>query len=421
MFQWATYQLKAGALQFVTYIVIVIALLLSMLLLYTHLNVKFMAQGKAQIEAIRLAENSIIRCLHEDFDGNDSLVLTSGENTFVSIKTTPWGIFDLVIAKSRIRDKSFEKSALIGGKTPLDIDLALCIQDHAQALQVAGNTSINGNAYVGRYGIKPGQIKGRYYTNDKLVYGEIIPTLGFPELKPEKENHLNNLQDYYSKENQNPVFFDLSQTSQLSQSFFKPAKYFYASEPVFLFSKQLSGHIIIQSGQHIYVDASNQLKDVVLIAPEITIGPDFKGQIQAVATQTLSVGTGVDLDYPSALVITPKRHSENKLPQLHIAQDCKIKGSIAYLKGDLSLPGQNAHSHVFVGESTKVYGQIYSSYNLELKGTVYGHVLANQFLTEHEGNIYINHLLDTRIIAQPVSAEFGGLLFNQNQVVSWMY
>ena len=323
-------------------------------------------------------------------------------------------------SKAIVRDKSYQKIAFIGGKTPVSKDLALYLQDNAQALQIVGNTKIEGDAYVGSYGIKPGQMSGQSYTNSHLVYGKIYASQELPKLQLEKEQYLQTIENHYLDTNSNVEFFDLNLTKSLSQSFLKPTRYFFSSESIALFSKDLSGNIVIQSKQHIYIDASCQLKDVILIAPEITIGKAFKGQIQAFASQNLTLKSDVELEYPSALVVLPQLNFEYKLPQLHIGSNCKIKGSIAYLNGNDTSLEQQTFSHLRIEESTQIYGQIYSNYNLELKGDVFGHVLTNQFITSHKGSLYINHLLDVGINAFPVSNEFAGLWFNEKQVVSWV-
>jgi len=421
MLKSKTYKLKAGALQLVMYVIIVIGVLLSMFILYFHLNTKLIAQHNSQLEAISLADEGMRRSLELDFDYGDSLELANNDYSKTVLRKSHWGIYDVVTSTSTVRDKSFQKVGLVGGKTPLNPNLALYLQDNQQALQVVGNTKITGDAYVGEYGIRPGMISGLSYTNNQLVYGKSFNSGFLPKLEFTKEKYLKKLISRGVDEMGEVIPFDLNLTSSIRNSFNEPPQFFYSTQAISLFSKALYGNIIIQSDEQIYVNESSDLENVILIAPKITIGANFTGSLQAVASQELIVEEKVHLNYPSALLLIPSSEIDiQKLPRLQVNSNSKVKGSIAYLKSNSPALDQNTFSHLSIEESASIYGQVYSAYNLELMGNVFGHVIANQFITPLKGSIYINHLYNAQITADPVSADFGGLIFNEKQIVSWV-
>lgn len=416
-----TYKLQAGALQLVMYVIIVIGVLLSMFILYFHLNTKLIVQHESQIEAISLADESMHRALQLNFNYQDSVVLKPSKHSTVVLKKSHWGIYDVVTSNARVRDKFFEKLALTGGKTPLKPNLALYLQDNEQALQVVGNTKITGDAYVGKYGIRPGMISGTSYTNNRLVYGNTFNSVYLLKLELTKAQYLKQLQAMWPEDLVEFTAFDLNQTKTFQHSFKEPTQYFYSAQTITLFNKALYGNIIIQSDEQIYVDGSSKLEHVILIAPKVVIGENFSGQLQAFATEELIVESKVNLSYPSALLLCPsERMSTDELPHLKLKGNSIIKGTIGYLRSDDAILEKNTFSHVQIEEGTSVYGQVYSAYNLELKGKVYGHVITNQLITAFKGSIYINHLYNAQITAEPVSNDFGGLVFNEKQIVSWV-
>lgn len=423
MWRLSRYKLKANALQFVVYIVVVVAILLSMLLLYIHLNNKFIAQSNAQIEAIELSNQGIYETLTKDLIYGDTLTQEFDYQKSVKLYKQHWGVFDLTKSFAKVRDKAFEKIALIGGKTPFTDNLALYLQDNNQALVLVGDTKISGRAYLGVYGAKPGQISGIGYTNNQLIYGNTGQSRLLPNLQRDKENHLSSIDREFLNNEEAIDYIDITTVNRLNRSFFEPLAYYFSNQSISLFGKSFSGQMVIQSKQKIYVDASSKLKNVILIAPSISIGENFKGSLQAFATDQIEVASGATLEYPSVLLLNPKSSFDNSdIPNITIEANTEINGTVAYLKGNNAQLEKNTLSHITILENARVNGQIFCEYNLNLNGQVNGHVITNQFLTPYRGSYYINHIFDVDLTAEPVSPDFSGLLFQSNtkNITSWL-
>lgn len=423
MWRLSQYKFKANALQFVVYIVVIVAILLSMLLLYIHLNTKFIAQSNAQIEAIELSNQGMHQSLESSLNYGDTLTQEFENLKSIKLFKQHWGVFDMVKSFAKVRDKTFEKVALLGGKTPFDNHLALYLQDNNQSFVLVGDTKINGNAFLGVYGAKPGQISGISYLNNQLIYGEIKNSGFLPNLSLEKQNYLSDIKNQYNRPNSILDFFETNTVNKLQRSFFGSTDFYFSTQSISLFNKNYSGQIIIKSSKKIYVDSSSKLKNVILIAPTISIGQNFKGSLQAFATDQIEVASGVELEYPSALLLNPKNSVDNsKIPNINIESKTEINGVVAYLKGNNAQLEKNIISHITVKENATVNGQIFCEYNLNLQGNVNGHVITNQFLTPYRGSYYINHVFDVNINSAPVSPDFSGLLFQSNakNIASWL-
>ena len=409
-----TFKLKAGAIQFVIYIVVVIALLLSMFLLYIHLSKQFVSKRNTQIEAIQLSNYGVNWSLDKDLAYKDTIYHEINKQKSFKILKQHWGIFDVVHSFSSVRDKSFIKSCFVGGKTPFDENLGLYLKDNNQALVVAGNTIIEADVYVGQYGVKPGMISGIGYTNDKLVYGNVKRSQYLPKLLSNKKKYIREMLFKPFLNQEDYEYFDIQIPPILEQSFLSNVQYHFSFNNIDLYQKNYNGKIIIQSAKRIYVDSSTELENVILIAPEIEIDKNFKGTLQAFASKNILINENAQLNYPSALILMPKTNiSQDNQPQIKIKNLAIVKGCIAFLEN--STPNsQNIYSHIEIEENAEVYGQIFCDFNTNLKGKLYGHVITNQFLTPYQSTLYMNHLLDAEITSNPVSKNYSGLLFQSN-------
>ncbi len=423
MLKLSPYKLKANALQFVVYVVVLVAILLSMLLLYIHLNNRFVAQSNAQIEAIELCNQGIHGSLKKDLTYGDTLYQTFDDQSSIKILKQHWGVFDRLGSFAEVKDKTFKKAALIGGETPFNDNLALYLQDNDQALVVVGDTKVKGSAYLGAYGVKPGQISGRSYTNRQLIFGNIKQAGPLPNISLDKLDHIKSVNLHYLNKWESMYLFDIDLTSNLNQSFFNPTAYYFSDQSISLFGKEYSGNMIIQSRDKIHVDASSRLKNTILIAPSISISRNFKGSLQALATDNIEVGPHVQLEYPSALLLDPKNgFGRSSIPQIKIGTNTELNGVLAYLKGDDPQIEQNSFSHIQIGKKSIINGQIFCAYNLDLNARVNGHTIVHQFLTPYRGSFYIDHILDVNITSEPVSADFSGLIFRSNpkNIALWL-
>ncbi len=202
----------------------------------------------------------------------------------------------------------------------------------------------------------------------------------------------------------------------------------FSNNVIALRATHLTGHILIQSETKIIVHQSSNLKDVLLIAPEIEIRDNVVGNFQAVATKKIVIGSNVQLNYPSALVISEKQKivqegGTNQISEQNaivIDENSSIKGSVVYL-------GQEKHNNykaqIELKENSTIYGELYCNQNVELQGNVYGTVYANNFIANQAGSIYQNHIYNGTIMVNELSQEYIGLMFNDSrkEILKWLY
>lgn len=415
-------KIRAGALQFVLFIGTVVAVLLLTFVVLHQTHSLFDKKTSKTVEVIKNADLGLQYAMQQETPINDSirLNLEAEDDIQVTSIKSYWGIFEKYATVSQFGKTRFLKTALVGGGVENDFP-ALYLKDKNRPMIIAGKSKITGNAYLPKQGIRPGTIGGRFHQFASLVYGNLKNSSAtLPALNPELKNHLKRLLvEETGGFGQNTV--RLSRNLRLSNSFESPTQYIYG-DVLRLSGVDLRGNIIVRATQQIIVSVDCYIKDIVLVAPEITIENKFRGTLQAIASDKIKIGKDVVLDYPSALVVergnttNPKEHRE---ANISIEKGGQIKGIVAYF--------ENSEESIFfpqiaIAENASVLGEIYCEKNLELKGAVMGNVTADAFMAMENGSVYQNHLFNGTINASLLPMEYAGLLLNKEKTVAkWLY
>lgn len=421
-------KLNAGALQFTMFIVVVIALLLASFLALIQTHKLFNVQSHFVVETIENTNKGINYVLQNSIAkrGSFNINLKDEDYKTLRVKRDFWGLFEKVVSTSKIKTNTFKKVALIGTNQSKINRTALYIKDNNKPLVLVGNTKIQGVAYLPRQGVRSGNISGQSYYGEQLIYGSTRESSNFPKLLSETLQHIKTIDDSISLEKDSNRFLDISIKRIQQNSFFKPLKIVYSNTEIELSSIVLTGHIVVQSKTKISVTSSSKLKDVVLIAPEIEIKDNVKGQFQAFATKILTVGKNCKLEYPSAFVLNKNNNpSVNDITQsidhaIMIDKGSTIKGVVVFLGSPES---NNFKPQIVIEEGVTIQGEIYCEQNLELKGDVLGSVFTNNFVALQSGSIYQNHIYNAKILIDELPQEYVGLPLKNTKkgVLKWLY
>ena len=411
-------KINGGALQFVLFIGTVVALLLMgfMLISFTHRH--FSKNTEITIDLVKAADRSMKLAMSQA-DLSQPFVDLSMSPIISTTSKGQWGIFELYSTVVGHQEQKFTKTALVGsGLGPTWP--ALYLQDRQRPLIVAGNALIKGDAYLPQQGIRLGHVAGSSYSHDQLLYGQQKQSaVQLPPLKHEVTKAIQSLIEF--RPGMNAKRLQLGQGTKLTNSFTK-ATQVVQGEFIILEEIQLTGNIIVQAWEKIVVAPTAMLTDVILLAPEIEIRDGFQGSFQAIASRKISVGSGVQLSYPSALVVADRSGAgqwQSYGIQINTGSD--IRGILAFIseKTDAAYQPQ-----IYIDENAIITGEVYNSHNLELKGQVMGSVITSSFISLENGSIYQNHLFNGQIDAEQLSHNFGGLLLedrNSKSVAKWLY
>lgn len=426
-----TTKIKAGALQFVLFIGVVVAVLLMAFMLLSHTHSLFDKKTDVVISLIKGADFGINSSLNKSIGLGDQIAIKDENDLSIDIQVNRdfWGIFEIRSVSSAHKNTSMVKTALVGGK---DVDgmPALYVSDKQRPVIIAGNSSITGTAFLPKQGIKMGNIHGNSYHRNQLVYGKKLQSKAtLPQLGSDLQMRL----DQLARRGYTPKgeMVAMTRNMALKNSFQAPTK-IIRDRVVHLKDIQLIGNIIISASDEIIVEASAQLNDVVLLAPKIIIKDWVNGYFQAIASESITVGKKCLLSYPTALVVNKKGTSGpskdansqqfTNNPGIYIDSYTEIGGVVMVLEDNEE---RQFIPQIKIDDNAKIVGEVYCTKNLELKGRVNGSVTTDAFVALENGSVYQNHLYNGMINSTHLPRAYVGLLSQKGEqskkIMKWLY
>ena len=420
-------KIKAGALQYVLVISVIIAIIIFAFISLVYLQQRMSIKHQFTKDAINNVQMGFdyLKQKKVAYNLEISINFSDNENSNITLIKKHWGIFDVVIVKSKVKNEFFQKVGLLGLQNPKRD--ALYLKDNNNALVLVGKTKISGNVSLPKQGVKSGNISGESYYGNQLIYGNRKSSTNvFPNIQ-----NIEYLKDLYTNNNTDDVDnFEIEYGLKLHQSFTEKTLVYEDLNTIILENTSLSGNIIISSKTAIIVKSSAILEDIILIAPKIRIEENTKGTFQALAKKTIDIASNCTLNYPTALIlledenINPQQNfNQNKtlneeIP-IHVSKNSEIRGMVVYYSKDKT---SNYKTQMQIDEKSMIKGEVYCSKNLELQGTIFGTVYTNNFIVKKSGRIYINHLYNGVINTKELPIEYAGIQIDKesNSVAKWV-
>ena len=194
--------IKAGALLYAMFLIIVIALISSSFILVNYYNSAYVIQTLKQEQLYRDTSSGINYGLsfHQEIPINSKIEvdLFNDEEHKVSIEKKYWGAFYILSSEAKWRNKSASKSALIGANINEGEEIALYLADQNKPLSLTGRTQITGNCYLPKAGVKRAYIEGKSFVGNKLINGtKYNSNKTLPPINKELINE--NLKNFFQK------------------------------------------------------------------------------------------------------------------------------------------------------------------------------------------------------------------------------
>ncbi len=414
-------KLKAGALQYTIFIAVVIALLVFAFISFNFVQNKLRIKAVFFQEVVEATLQSFNHIANAELPYNKETILPKDEDTHKEtiLLKKHWGVYDVLISTSTRNKETFSKTALIGGY--LKERTALYLYDANQPLVVVGNTRIEGKSYLPSKGIKSGSIGGKSFMGNQLIYGEVLKS---SKKLPEFRNAISYMNIINIIElNENNEIIDLRENLKLTHPFSEPTKLVRNFDPITLNYHKLSGNVVVYSETSIKVEATSNLNDIILIAPEIEIADNVKGNFQAFANKKITAGKNCELEYPSTLILDERieltSNKNEKIPQILIDKGTNIKGVVVFLSEN---EDENYKPQIVLEEQSSIMGEVYCSKNIELLGIVKGSVFTKGFIANQFGSVYKNHIYNSKIILTDLPEQYCGLTFSgtESKVAKWL-
>jgi len=387
------------------YIVIVISLILSV----------FCSALIASAYYYRLA--LIDRNLEERLAANlysaANLVLMTnrgGENEFIDLygqgtdsivsSASRWGLYKKFSVQSFSGRKRLCKSFLAGYPLKDKFASALYIADLNRPISVCGSTHLKGECYLPKAGVQRAYIAGKSFLGDKLVDGQILQSTPYlPELHGKEQ-----LGELFLQQPAYKImdFSDLDLDQPLINSYNDSAIFIQSAFPIRL-SSDISGHVIVYSEAEIHISASARLKDIIVVAPYIAIADQFEGSIQVFASDSIRLGKGAHLQYPSAIVLR-QRESPLGNSAVLLEQDSECSGLVMAVRQKET----QYECTIKLKPGSRVHGQVYSDGYADIEGTIAGNLTTQKIIFKNPNSTYVNHFMDAKIDYSLLSPYFAG-------------
>ncbi|GEM_PF-416663 len=411
---------KAGALQYVLLIGVVISILLFVFIGWSHLNAKFRFQNNFFKEVLNATDWGVNYARTQTVPFHQIQVVQASKNPLMqtTLFKKQWGAFELLYSHSSLQKETFGKIALLGGG--LSKKPSLYLKNTKRPLVVVGTTRVEGRVFLPNQQVKRGNIAGNDYYNSELIYGPVFKS---HEDMPKIKNRSALQQIETTLAAQETLFFSLEFGMDKINSFYNATEINHAKGVQNLSDISLTGNICILSDTLIRVQKNCFLKEVLLLAPRIEIASGTQGSFQAIASQKIILGEGCQLRYPSVLLLCAAKETlrdTKEVLEILVKKGSRVQGVIAYLTDAQEIPYT---AQITLEEGVVVDGELYCEANTDLQATVNGSVYTNGFVAKQFGSIYQNHLYNARINSSQLPTAYAGLQWeNSHQnIAKWLY
>ncbi len=418
-------KLQAGTLAYALAISLIIGMITASVLLNEHYSRLLIHRDEIREEVVRNANSGIVYlCGKSPVETNftEKIDLFARGKDSVTIQCKSWGVYDILISKSKTGNENFKRMALAGSVIDPVNRYALWIGDMDRPLKVCGKTELKGKCFLPKAGIERTYIEGKSFAGRELVQGTILPSSRF--IPKYNEQRYGELEKLFSGDVQSDdstiTWTELSAQDSVFCTFDGPVCMVSEKIPLVISNIYLEGQIRIHSSVSILVAHSATLINVVLVAPEIRIESETEGCFQSIARDSIILGKNVVLNFPSSLCLC----STNASPlQTSITMDenCSISGDVfAVLNGEL----HQRRMLVDIPKGCSIYGNVYCNANVDLQGSVIGSLTCQNISLTTNSAVYENTLLDAVVDnTQTSSMPPGGSMFgdsNRKEVIVWL-
>ncbi len=375
---------QANSLLYAVYICLIVSILCGALLyfstLYNQLNLFYNSRENLYIQNQSAVNYALGTNFQEAFTSEE---ITSEIQS--TSETKPYGLMQLLLTKSFANTDTITSTHFIGQYA--SDKTSIYLTDFSQPLTYAGDVKLIGDKKLPSTSISQ---KYLFNTIGKLKSeGKIeISEKNLPEINPvfkqvfeQKPTRKWQLKDVERKNDS--IYFNSFQNETIEIQL----------AGALLDNVIIKGNFILYARDSILVRKGAILQDVILKSPKIIIADDFKGSIQAFATEEIQVGKQVELQYPSVLCLY---NTTSEKSNITVDEKSSIYGAVVLFGNSARKMQENT---IELKKSSFLMGDIYCSGMLMVEGTIHGSVYTNKFFhksgsANHE-NCIINAEIDS--------------------------
>jgi hypothetical protein len=397
---------KGGSMAYTLMISLMLSVLFSAFWLIQSHHQYFLNQMLGEARAIHNLHSGLtLFCISENRETaywSSSLFDSAVDSA--KVLTEPWGLYLLATCEGKSAAYTAQKTVLLGQRPQGHFARSLFLADHRQPLCLVGDTYLGGELSLPAAGFKTATIAARDFTGRTLPEGPIQSSF----LKEVQSDITNisllaaNLQFIPPKNSKTYSLRDWEISSPWDTIAFQRN----VMGDLLLENCEISGKVMLRSNQKITVDASANLDMTLLFGRDIHVKKGFKGRLQAFASHRITIEEGVELTYPSVLLLIP---TEKGKAFISVGENSKITGAIG-----IEMSQEHTETNVNISPGGHIQGHLWGMQNLQLQGKVDGSVITQKFLLQTAGQVFQNHLLDAKIDVAALPKDFAMPMLQKN-------
>lgn len=387
-------KMAASALYYVLFLSVIFGLLLGGLILFSASD--YRVNAVLDIEE-RLRDNassgiSYAQTHFKELKSGEMLELDLFDQGTDSVRLMykKWGLLSVIECEAFHFTQQVKKSVL-ASPTETDVLPNLYLPDRGKPLSVAGQTRIEGQAYLPKAGLKRAYIEGQNYKGARLIYGS----------KQDAEKHLPPLSGDFGNDGVTAsgelIDWEMRLSDSIQHSFSKNTLHFISDKAMRIDAVSLTGNIVLEAKDSVFISATSTLENVIIKSPIIYFESGFNGSGQFMASRRITLEEEVILTYPSCLSVYGDHLLGEANSQITIGQHASILGAV--LMADQENDFRNS-PELFIESNATIHGFVYNQGKTSLKGTVNGHLFTDKFYLKTPASTYENHVLNGEILNQ---------------------
>ena len=393
---------KAGSLLYALFVCLVIAILTAGLLYVFSVNKLFFTRQELKNQLTSRCESCIeyyLSNISELENGDQKLLDLYEDGITCQFMLDRWGEYYKLSGKTFFKNDTVSSTYIVGiNQDKRDLALYLC--DFGEELKISGTTEIKGNMFLPKKRYKTVNIVGNQFQNNPKITGTVgVSSQNLPKIE-------SNFVNYQKKKNSIDIVTNLKKKEQYIRSFDKPTAEFFLEGQTVIENMNIKGNYIVKSNDSITIGASSKLDDIIIKAPKVIIENDFVGTLQIYAEREIVIGSNVQLNYPSSMVINSSRQNEEK--KINIGENSEMYGTIILNGLDFR---EKQNNFLKLASGSFVVGDIYCNGIMQLEGSVVGSVYAHKFQLETKSSKYADILLNAEINKEKVPEFYTSPLF----------
>jgi len=408
-------KLESGSLPFAISVTLYLSILLLIYISIKELYLKQVSNNLKKIETIQevLSCLDFIKSCNDYFEPdsfNDRRLLQGfwGDSTFFFKRN--WGYFSIL----GVQNKEFDlkKAGLFGfakGNLP-----PLYVRDFGGKINVSGACHFDNGCCLPASGIRRNYIGGGR--------GNLGSSLSRNENGFEKSDSiLPKLTDTWQKELINHIsgdfqfeFIETPFTDTIENSFFDKPMVIRVPPNQKIENCHYFGNVILFSETSLTIGKSAELKNILIICPEVLIENEFSGEINVIASRKIILEESVAIKFPSSLILLGEGQIRSKLI---INENVQVEGAVFHISESGTKTCKN-----IIEKNCNLKGLFYLAGQTDLKSNFMGNLFVDNFLIFKYGGYYENQI-DNLNFYQNRSKIIGGIpvsLKNSSQAQKWL-